>query len=167
MPLGSLGGSAPTLPWSGSAAKSDFVVVRVSERDFLDTFRRGLSLPRFETTSFDPRDESVQTIDEEQEASVARVLRLLHDVEVPVLRYLPDGFRAVREEGGCGAHELLVPLLRAAEVADGDARKEVQGLCWKHAKDTSPRLTSPPTPSSGGRWKRGAEGAARERASAP
>src|SRR5690606_22883239 len=70
-------------------------------------------------------------------------VRVLDDVDEPILGQLPDGLRLVREERRISAEQPSIPIECAAEVADRDAGEYACGhdqdlLCsgWIHVGRT-------------------------------
>ncbi len=81
----------------------------------------------------DLRDERIEDLDEERVPGVAGVFRLLHNVQVPMLRQLPDGLGVVGKEGGRRAQQPFVPRECRRVVSDRDAREQVELRGLNHA----------------------------------
>ena len=72
----------------------------------------------------------VEIVDEQEVERPTGALGVLVDVEVAVLRELPDRLGFVREEGGRCAEQALVRSLRHLEVAYAVPREELEGHGW-------------------------------------
>ena len=67
----------------------------------------------------------VEIVDDNRDDCPAGRIAVLEDVQVAVLRELPDGLRGVRLERRFPAQQALVPRLGGVVIADTDAGEEV------------------------------------------
>ena len=114
-------------------AQPDLVAIGIMVRDLAHAVRVGFPLDGVESPLGDLRDERVEVLDEEREPGVAGVFRLLHNVQVSMLRQLPDGLSVVGKEAGRRAQQPFVPRECRCAVGDRDAREQVELRGLHHA----------------------------------
>src|SRR6476661_8813277 len=93
------GSSCSLLPrFDRSAAESDLVSRRLPEDRLADPVAVGLQLRRGDSAVRGALHEAVKIVEKDRHHCMTRMLRLLHDVNRPVLGKTPDAFGRVRLE---------------------------------------------------------------------
>jgi catechol 2,3-dioxygenase-like lactoylglutathione lyase family enzyme len=108
-----------------STPEADLVAVGVPIGRFSDTVRVGLPLSGLDSSGGDLSDHPIEVTDEDRVHRMARVLRLLHDKQEPVLGELPHRLRRVGHEAGLRTQEAFVPRQAFLVVAHRDTGEEV------------------------------------------